>query len=292
MIIVCLKGGLGNQMFQYAAGRNLALRHGVPLKLDLSSFEGNQAGSTPRRFALDCFAIEALKAPPWEVMLMTGRGGSLCKTATARLIGLFCSYWSYRERRFQYDPDLMNLPDNVYLEGYWQSERYFCNIHETIRREFSLKEEPDGKNRELADLIGEVNSVALHVRRGDYVENPVANASHGVCELSYYNNAVKRVVQRVENPVFFVFSDDPGWCKENLLIPFQTHYLDHNGEQPHEDLRLMSLCRNHIISNSSFGWWGAWLSSNQDKIVIAPKKWFNDPTINTDDVVPVGWQLI
>lgn len=292
MIMVKLMGGLGNQMFQYAAGRRLALRHGVPLALDLSFLEGDQAGNTPRRFALEGFAIEALKASPWEVALMTGRGGTVLETVAARLIGAFSGCSSYRERRFRYDPDLMDLPDNVYLEGYWQSERYFSDVGDTIRRELALKGAPGGKNRELADLIGAVNSVALHVRRGDYVTDPVTNAAHGTCGPDYYHAAVAMLHQKFKDIEFFVFSDDPDWCRTGLRIPFPVHHVDHNGQQPQEDLRLMSLCRHHIIANSSFSWWGAWLSTSPDKNVIAPKRWFNDPAIDTGDLIPAGWQRL
>ncbi|CAH2031084.1 alpha-1,2-fucosyltransferase [Trichlorobacter ammonificans] len=293
MIVVKLMGGLGNQMFQYATGRRLALRHGVPLKLDLTFLEGNQAGSTPRRFALHCFAIEAAKATPWEVALMTGRGTSfVLHSVFARLSGAIRGFSQYRERWFQYDPEVLCLPDNVYLEGYWQSPRYFDDSAEIIRREFNLKTEPEGKNRELADRIDSVAAVSLHVRRGDYVTDPVTNAVHGICGPDYYDAAVTTMTQLVKEPEFFVFSDDPAWCREELKVSFPIHYIDNNRNQPHEDLRLMSRCRYHIIANSSFSWWGAWLCQQPDKLVITPKRWFNDPSVNTNDMIPVGWHRL
>jgi hypothetical protein len=290
MIVVKLMGGLGNQMFQYATGRRLALRHGVPLKLDLTFLEGNQVGSTPRRFALHCFSIEASKATPWEVALMTGRGTSfVLHSVVARLSGAIRGFSQYRERWFQHDPEVLCLPDNVYLEGYWQSPRYFDDSAEIIRREFNLKTEPEGKNHELADRIDSVAAVSLHVRRGDYVSNANAYAYHGVCGLDYYSAAITAMLQQIEKPEIFVFSDDSAWCRKNLRLPVPVQFVDHNHDQPHEDLRLMSRCRHHIIANSSFSWWGAWLGQASDKIVYAPQRWFADKSRTTQDIVPASW---
>lgn len=292
MIIVKLMGGLGNQMFQYAAARSLALRHGVPLKLDMSFLEGSQIGNTRRHYALGHFAVTADKATSWEVSQMTGCGRTTLETIASRISGAFHRFVYYRERCFHYDKQVFHLPDNTYLEGYWQSEKYFDDIAEIIRQEFTVVTLPDRKNRELADYIRTVPAVSLHVRRGDYVNDPVTKAVHGVCNIEYYCKAVELLLQSVDNPYLFIFSDDPNWCATNLRLPFPACFVDYNSEYPHEDLRLMSLCRHHIIANSSFSWWGAWLSNNPTKIVIAPKTWFNDATINTDDITPVGWQRI
>lgn len=292
MIMVKLMGGLGNQMFQYAAARRLALRHGVSLKLDLSFLEGDQAGNTPRRFALNCLAIHAGKASPREIILMSGRTTTRSGTFVARLFQKICHYTDYRERFFHFDPKVLYLPDNTYLEGYWQSEQYFAEYAETIRREFTVNLPLLGRNRELADEIKSVNAVSVHIRRGDYVTDAGTNAAHGVCGIEYYRKAEEMILQSVENPVFFVFSDDPEWVADNLHVRCPVIPVSHNGEVPHEDLRLMSLCRHHIIANSSFSWWGAWLSVHPDKIVIAPERWFNNPGINTADLTPVGWHRI
>lgn len=292
MIIAKLMGGLGNQMFQYAAGRCLALRHGVPLKLDLSFLEGNQSGNTPRRFALDNYAISAAKASPLETALMSGRGGSRLGTATVSVLQKLFGNILYRERFFQFDPEVLRLSGRVYLEGYWQSEQYFTEYAEVIRREFMVTEPLLGRNRELADEICSVNAVSVHVRRGDYVRDAKTNAVHGVCTIDYYEKALEIMAQCTSDTVFFVFSDEPEWGVQHLKMDGPLRYIGHNGDTPHEDLRLMSLCRHHIIANSSFSWWGAWLSANPDKIVIAPKRWFNDPAINTDDLTPAGWQRI
>ncbi len=292
MIMVKLMGGLGNQMFQYAAARCLALRHNTPLKLDLSFLEGDQTGNTPRRFALDCFAISAAKASPLETALMSGRGGSRCGSIVCSVLQKLLGNVMYHERFFQFDPEVLRLPGKVYLEGYWQSEHYFAECAGTIRQEFTVQQPLRGRNRELADEIRSVNAVSVHVRRGDYVRDATTNAAHGVCGAEYYTKAIEIVTQYANDTVFFVFSDEPEWVAEHLKVDFPVRYISHNGDTPHEDLRLMSLCRHHIIANSSFSWWGAWLSDNPDKIVIAPKRWFNDPSINTSDLTPTVWQRI
>lgn len=268
------------------------MRHNVRLKLDLSFFEGEQPGNTPRRFALDRFAISGIKAARYEVALVNDRGTSRLRTAAVSAVQRLLRYSVFRERFFHFDPEVLCLPNKVYLEGYWQSERYFAEHTEDIRREFTMKQPCLGRNRELADAIASVNAVSLHVRRGDYVTDAKTNAAHGVCAVDYYCKAADMIARAVENPVFFLFSDEPEWVAANLDLRYPVVHIGHNGDAPHEDLRLMSQCRHHIIANSSFSWWGAWLSANPDKIVIAPKRWFNDPAINTDDLTPAGWQRI
>lgn len=293
MIIVKLMGGLGNQMFQYAAARSLSWRHGTVLKLDLSFLEGDQSGDTPRIYKLDHFYITAEKASRWEVSTMSGRGNAFLPTAFARFFQKNAAdHANYREKSFHYDPQLLDQPDNVYLEGYWQSERYFTDIREVIRKDFTVKTPLTDKNRKLADEIQAVNSVSLHVRRGDYVMDEKTIAKHGVCSLEYYLRAEDRVAEIQADPHFFVFSDDPEWVADNLKLRHPARYVSHNGSMAHEDLRLMSLCRHHVIANSSFSWWGAWLSTGTDKLVIAPDRWFNDPSINTRDLIPYEWQRL
>jgi len=290
--MVSLKGGLGNQMFQYAAAKSLALRHNVTLKLDLSFLEGEQPGNTLRRFALDCFAISATRAARYEAALMSGRGSNRLRTASVSAVQRLLRYSVFREQFFHFDPEVLCLPDKVYLEGYWQSERYFTDCAEVIRREFTVKQPLLGRNRELADAIASVNAVSLHVRRGDYVTDATTNAVHGICVADYYRKAEEIIARAVENPVFFLFSDDTEWVAANLALRYPVVHVDHNGDVPHEDLRLMSLCDHHIIANSSFSWWGAWLSANPAKTVIAPERWFNDPTIDTSDLIPLSWLRI
>ena len=196
----------------------------------------------------------------------------------------------YREPHFFYDPNILKCKNDVYLEGYWQSEKYFKNIEHLIRSEFTPVTEPDNPTEKMADQIRSCVSVNLHFRRGDYVSNSTTNAYHGTCSLEYYHRAIRIIEENVKNPHFFIFSDDPDWVRENADTGHPTTIVDLNGpDQDYEDMRLMSLCQHHIIGNSSFSWWGAWLSTNPQKIVIAPKKWFNRMDINTQDLIPESW---
>ena len=176
--------------------------------------------------------------------------------------------------------------------GYWQSEKYFVERSETIRSDFTFRIPLDVCNRELVATLDRANTVSLHIRRGDYANNSKTKATHGLCSLDYYQAAVNYVAERVESPRFFVFSDDIAWAKENLKIKFPCQYIGHNqGTNSYIDMQLMSLCKHHIIANSSFSWWGAWLNPNVSKIVIAPSRWFAKPT-NVHDLFPPGWVML
>lgn len=289
MIITNLLGGLGNQMFQYAIGRRLSCMHHVLLKLDAPAFENY----TLRQYRLGNYAIHAeiASVPEVEHVRYHGRTGVL--RTLGNLAGYTVPYYRrniYREPHFFYDQNILKCKNDVYLEGYWQSEKYFKDIEPLIRSEFIPVKEPDTLNKNMADQIKICESVSLHVRRGDYVLNPETNAYHGTCSPDYYKTAIRLIEKQVENPHFFIFSDDPAWVRENMKMGHPTTIVDINGpENDYEDLRLMSQCRYHIIANSSFSWWGAWLSQNREKIVIAPKKWFKKPEINTRDLIPDSW---
>jgi hypothetical protein len=141
--------------------------------------------------------------------------------------------------------------------------------------------------------ISAANAVSLHIRRGDYVSNAKFNAAHGTCDLDYYARAAAFVAERVGDPVIYAFSDDPAWVAENLKLPFEMRFVDHNdGSTAHEDLRLMATCKHHIIANSSFSWWGAWLNPLKDKVVAAPTQWFADPAKSNPDILPQSWHAV
>ena len=290
MLIVQLSGGLGNQLFQYAAGRALALRRGEPVWLDTCSYVGH-AG---RVYALDQFHIKAHPAPQ-EILRHFARDidNSFPNRMRRKLAAWLRRPPSVvRERRpFQYDPQLFDdLNKDVFLVGHWQNEGYFREIAPQIRRELTLTAPAQGINAEMLGAISRSTSVSLHVRRGDYVANQATLAFHGTCPPDYYHRAVEIIVQRVAAPHFFVFSDDITWVKENLALPQPATYVAHNGpEAAHEDLRLLSACKHHVIANSTFSWWGAWLSDWPDKIVIAPHRWLNDPRYDASDIIPPGW---
>jgi hypothetical protein len=289
MIITHLTGGLGNQMFQYAIGRKLSCMHKVPLKLDISGFREY----TLRTYRLSHFAIPADFASDFDIENVKFHNRTGLLRALDSLTSRFQPYNLrnvYKEPFFPYDPNILKCKNHVYLEGYWQTEKYFKDIEETIRRDFTFVEEPDPRNQMLADQIRGSDSVSIHVRRGDYVTNPTTNAYHGTCSEDYYKNAIQIIKNRVNQPQFFIFSDDQTWVREHLDTGYPTVLVDFNGpDKDYEDLRLMSLCQHHIIANSSFSWWGAWLCQNTEKIVIAPRKWFNKPDINTQDLIPDTW---
>ncbi|MGC8880317.1 MAG: alpha-1,2-fucosyltransferase [Anaerolineae bacterium] len=294
MVIVQLIGGLGNQMFQYAAGRALAWRRGTALKLDISAF----ASYTLRSYRLHVFRIHEDFATPQEVAAVQAGGCSRTDRLLWRIrrrLGHVPYYARpiYREREHRahvFDANLAQARRDVYLIGYWQSEKYFATIADLIREEFQLKREPSATSRELAQRICDCQAVSLHVRRGDYVTNPRTHQVHGVCSLEYYARCIAYIEQRVERPTFFVFSDDMDWARDHIRPAHPTVYVTHNGAaRDYEDLWLMSQCKHHILANSSFSWWGAWLCENPDKIVIAPRRWFNEPGHDTRDLLPEGW---
>jgi hypothetical protein len=180
------------------------------------------------------------------------------------------------ERSYQYDPNIEKVSGQVYLKGYWQSEKYFVNIGDLLREELSIIVDQDRQSQQVAEFINTKQSVSIHIRRGDYVTNPDINQIHGICDLDYYHRSVNIISERVANPYFFVFSDDPIWAAENLCLDYPTTFVTHNDvSRDFEDLRLMSMCTHHITANSSFSWWGAWLS-NKSGTVIVPKEWFRD----------------
>lgn len=292
MIITQIIGGLGNQMFQYAAGRALSLRLSEPLRLDVFGFAGyglHQGFELPRVFACDpeiATERDVHDLLGWRAFPAVRK--ILFRPAFRRLHGPRLVV----EPHFHYWPGISSVPHDAYLVGYWQSEKYFREAAETIRADFAFRHSPSGKNAELAERIGQTMAVSLHVRRGDYVSDTKTNAAHGLCSLEYYRAAVLHMAEHVERPEFFVFSDDIAWVKANLKVDFPCRYVDHNqGAESYNDMRLMSLCRHHIIANSSFSWWGAWLNPRPDKTVIAPRRWFANGT-NIDGLFPEGWVLI
>jgi hypothetical protein len=291
VVTVRLFGGIGNQMFQYAAARRLAVVRGVALRLDLSAFGGEEK---LRQFELHCFRVAGeILAAGTETSRPKSR---VVRLVHSRLMGKLRSHYRgvyIKERSFHFDPEILNLQDNVYLDGYWQSEKYFKDIEATIRQDFKFTSDPGQLTMELAARITESESVSLHIRRGDYVTNRKTNEVHGTCSLDYYGRTTERLASRVRNPHFYVFSDDSQWSADHLKLPWPTTFVAGNGgERAYEDMRLMSLCKHHIIANSSFSWWGAWLSENPGKIVYAPARWFAGNKADTKDLLPETWRRI
>jgi hypothetical protein len=292
MVITHIIGGLGNQMFQYAAGRSLSLKRGTHLWLDVSDFSNytlHQGYELTKIFR--CTPKIATKEDIRD--LIGWRTHPIAKRFLRRKGGVILRGPHYIvEPHFHYWPGIVDVPQDCYLFGYWQSEEYFREASSVIRADFTFRAPLTDQNAELAERIGQVNAVSLHVRRGDYVSNPKSNAAHGVCSLEYYREAIRYILDRVERPHFFIFSDDIRWVEDNLRMDLPCQYIDHNhGAESYNDMHLMYLCRHHIIANSSFSWWGAWLNPNTEKIVIAPKKWFANNN-NAEDLFPQRWVAI
>jgi hypothetical protein len=278
MVTVRINDGLGNQMFQYALGRTIAHRRGTALALDVSGLQDRRL----RQYSLGVFNILENFAP--------GGYPGLCRLrALGRRLGVPGIRPILKERSFNFDPAVLDAPADVYLTGYWQSEKYFKEIEDIIRREFSFKIAPDQQNREMATRIKGVDAVAVHVRRGDYVSDPAANQFQGTCPPEYYRQGAQLIAAQVLNPHFFVFSDEPEWARANVELEGPTTFVALNGPgKGYEDLRLMALCRHHIIANSSFSWWGAWLA-NSGGMVVAPQRRVRSDKFDTRDLIPAGW---
>lgn len=277
-------------MFQYAAGRALALRRNSLLRLDISGFASY---GLHRVFELQrVFACPAEIASASEVERLLGwQSRPLPRRLLARPgLAAFRRNAFAVEPHFHYWPGIDKVAKDCYLLGYWQSEKYFRDQAPTLRADFTFTAPLSGTNRKMADMIARENAVSLHVRRGDFVSNPRSNSIHGICSLDYYRAAIRYMAERVESPHLFIFSDDIAWVKDQLKPGFPCQYVAHNtGAESYNDMRLMSLSRHHIIANSSFSWWGAWLAANPSKIVIAPKRWFSNARHDSSDLIPDGW---
>jgi hypothetical protein len=256
MIITKIQGGLGNQMFQYAYGKNLSSKYNTELRLDKRFYD--YQGMPKREFGLNKFP---------NIFTNTDMNFSL----TGQTYKI--------DDDFKYK-DLTNpLNDNYYLDGYWQSEKYFKESIDLIREDFQPSKEIISKL--IKTPLIDTNTISLHVRRTDYV---TSNGYHPVQSIDYYNNAID-LIGDYDN--IFIFSDDLNWCKDNLKFNNMIFISDFTDI---EDLHLMSLCRHNIIANSSFSWWGAWLNDNKDKKVIAPSNWFGSmANLSTDDIIPDSW---
>lgn len=281
--IVKFNGGLGNQMFQWAFGKALEAETGIKTFFDMSFFTKKYS----RFFALDIFDLKVNAVEDFWTKLKLNLIWKFRKKLNCKK---FFGLNFYSEPHFEFDENLLKIQPPCYIEGFFQSEKYFKNIENTIRADFQFKTKPDGHNKDLIEKICATNSISLHVRRGDYIAKKRYQKLYAMCSLEYYKNGVEYISKKYANPILFVFSDDIEWVKENLKLPYESIYISHNGgAKSYEDMRLMSLCKHNIIANSSFSWWGAWLNQNPDKIVIAPQKWFNDDSIIQTDVIPENW---
>lgn len=287
MVVVQLLGGLGNQLYQYAIGRQIALTNDAPLKLELSKV----AKDPLRTYRLKHFKIEAEIATPDDVIQAKGGAGMIGRLLRRldRFKPYYRRFW-VKERHFHFDPKILTISGTVFLDGFWQSEAYFKSIEKKLREELALRSKLSACSERIAQTMQNTTSVSLHVRRGDYAANPDIYYN---CPLEYYQNAIAKIKSRVENPHFFVFSDDPAWTRVNLTINDPTTFVTHNGvDRDYEDLWLISQCKHHIIANSTFSWWGAWLCSQPGKTIIAPKQWAWQAKYNHKERIPEEWETL
>jgi hypothetical protein len=293
MIVVTLQGGLGNQMFQYACGKALALRHEQPLYMDASFLQQNQHTTdefTPRNYELDAFD---LKTPfVSDGVLDRFKKDSIIKKIKK---GLHLPYPKcYTENQAANAGQLDNITFPILLNGYWQSEQYFAAYRQVIRKLFAFGNIPESLN-ELMVEIGRTNAVSVHYRRGDYLTNPVAVKVLGPLADDYYQSAIQKISELFKDPFFYIFSDDPAWVKDNFCLT-ENYRVVHEtaGGKAWYDMLLMSRCKHHIIANSSYSWWGAWLNEQAGKVVVAPKRWFaqEDFNENTSNIIPGDWHRV
>jgi Glycosyl transferase family 11 len=302
MITISVLGGLGNQMFQYAAGKALAERHGVDLALDLSGFTDNKL--TPRPFLLDRLGVPEAAAFSEQAKALKAAGyyaRARWKKRIGRVFGRVglpkLGLWphDYCEPHFHYDPPFETLGPDTTLWGYFQSERYFSSIASNLREWLSPREPLAGAAVEMfARIEASRLPVSVHVRRGDYLD-PGRAEFHGIVAEPYYREALGRLEGALGAAAeLFIFSDDPAAAEQVLNFVPRSRLVHVRGEpdRPWEDIALMARCRHHIIANSSFSWWGAWLNGAPEKIVVAPRNWFASGQLskwNTCDVYPPGW---
>jgi Glycosyl transferase family 11 len=287
MITFYSQGGLGNQLFQYAAARSLAYSLDKELVLDPYWFKHPRPGETVRSLELTNYRVKLRIANIDEQ-----RRWKFLRTRWARYLGPLMPMQAVREQGYAYNESFGRIVDDSYLVGAWQSERYFRNIREVLLDELTPIQAPSIRDAELLRTMQACDSICVHVRRGDYVSSNSASAYHGVCSLDYYERAINHVVSQVRKPSLFIFSDDPDWTREHLRTQHPSHYITHNSpDDAFQDLRLMSHCKHHVIANSSFSWWGAWLSTSPGQIVVAPEKWFS-VSRPTPDLLPPEWKRL
>lgn len=300
MILLRLMGGLGNQMFQYAFAYNLANNGKVELKVDDTLLLDRSLPDevvTHRTLVLNkIFDINIHLSNKQDIEYFNGRiYTSLIGKLYNKCLWQFKKYKLVIEKSREFDSALLSLKDDVCLVGSFQSELYFKKYANEIRELYKFRNELLPISFKLADLLESSASVAIHIRRGDYVSSPLYSDIIGTLPISYYDEAIEIMIQKVSSPTFFVFSDDINWCKkefEKYLVPIV--YIDdvHAGECAGNYLQLMTLCKHFIISNSTFAWWGAWLSIHEHKMVIAPNKWFKKEEFNNNQIVPSNWTKI
>ncbi|MFC1801914.1 alpha-1,2-fucosyltransferase [Patescibacteria group bacterium] len=285
VIIIKIIGGLGNQMFQYALGRNLSKKTDAILKLDITDFKGYKF----HEYSLNHFNIKEDYATKDEIKYFKKYARKYGKIWYPYNLFIANEKRYIQEKQYTFNPEILKIKNSCYIDGYWQSEKYFKDIEHVIRKEFVIKKPLGDYGQKIAGAIkSKKNPVCLHIRRGDFANSPEQAKHHGVSPLDYYYSAINTLTKTIPDAHFFVFSDSIDWVKDNLKLSYPITYVGQGSEKNYEDITLISYCKHHILSNSTFGWWGAWLGQTKDQIVIAPKKWFNK-NMNLSDLMPEWW---
>lgn len=289
MILVKLQGGLGNQMFQYACGKMLATKYGVSLTLDLEFLLDRtpRENFVYRNYDLDIFTIKPPIISVEEKKKIFQKPLNFIQRFTKN------KYNTFVEKQFNFDEAVMNIGPYTYLDGYFQSEKYFIHIKDEIKKVFTFKQGFSELEKNLYQEIKSKNAICVNFRRADYVDIQASVDMHGVVDMEYYHKAINQLVSNVDEPTFYVFSDDITWCQENFSIDYPCTFVDYRykGEKFASYFQLMIACKHFIIPNSTFAWWAAWLSETPDTIIITPRKWFANDAMQAQatDIIPERW---
>lgn len=288
MKIVNITGGLGNQMFQYAFA--LALKERYPnekILIDTTDYKRyiiHNGYELEKLFDIQlkhASIIEQLKVfYPFQSSLMQKLGRVFSSFPYKNVVS--------ENEDMNFHPEIMERAESTFYLGFWQSEKYFKGIKDKIKDIYHFPKDENILNLRLKEEISNLNSTSLHVRHGDYLN---FKNTYGICDLNYYQKAVSFIIERSHPECFVIFSDDLNWCRTfiaPMLGQYKLFFVDWNKrETSFRDMELMSYCRNNIIANSTFSWWGAWLNEHSEKIVVAPSQWMRSG--GWDDIIPEGW---
>jgi hypothetical protein len=289
MIVVKLQGGLGNQMFQYAFGKMLATKYGVPLALDLEFL----LDRTPREnfvfrnYDLDIFTVSPAIITPEEKNKLLQKPSNFIQRFTKN------KYNTFVEKQFNFDETVMSIGPHTYLDGYFQSEKYFVHFKDEIKKEFTFKQGFSELEKNLYQEIKSKNAICVNFRRADYVNVQASADMHGVVEMEFYKLAIETIESKVDRPHFYIFSDDIEWCEQYFKLDLPCTFVDYRykGEKFASYFQLMIACKHFIIPNSTFAWWAAWLSETPNTIIITPSRWFANEAMQAQatDIIPERW---
>lgn len=287
MIIIKNTGGIGNQMFIYALYTHLKKNN--ICKIDDLSFKLNQ-GHEQTKITNIFSGIEVDLASIEEISTIADDSSFLINKIRRKFLGHYKTHLKHHHLTYIDLDDIIGK--NIYLDGYWQSEKFFFGSFDEVRKNFIFPQIKMDNNLNLLKDIEQSNSVSIHVRKGkDYQSSSFSN----ICDLEYYSKAILEIKNRINNPIFFVFSDNFDWCKDNLISKYdEMKFIDWNpssGDLCYLDMQLMSNCKHNIIANSSYSWWAAWLNRNPNKLVITPNTWISKTSLqhSINDIIPEGW---